>query len=809
MTNEKLAKDRELSLKFLMMTGLPPVKIRPKEKSAYSDWNPNKISPTINEEVRYELSIKPDMNLAALMSGRYVDLDIDNNNKTFMTALDLLLPRSNHEWGRESTPRSHRIYQLEGDFERAKYSKILKVMKGYAPMSVEVRGGSPKNGLYSVLPGSVHPSGEAYEWGKGTDPTMSCVMMPVNEFIKQIRLAQACAILAEHWVEGQRNDLSLAIAGMLWRIRTVSMATLGIDDDMDKPDDIMILSEAECLRVLEIVMQLAGDDPADMNSRVRNFKNTWEKLERDSSSPTTGGNTIKQAVGDIAMSCLYRLLSDANGNEELDHLTSKFFMWYGLGVVIDMDLVKAGVPQAWMSRDQASASLAGKKIILGEKKIPISNLMFSSSLLTRVNGLTFDPSSSEDIIETDTGLKVNTYVGFENVPEEGLVSDHDVEPFLDYLRNGIANRSDGAYKWLLNWLAHMVQFPWNKPGTALVLVGVQGSGKTFLGEGIMLPIIGKRHSMQTNSMSEITGNFNVRADNKILIQCNEALHSYQKDMASKLKSLITDESMRIEPKGINAFEKPNHVHYMFTSNEETAAIFIDPTPQERRFTVLQVSPSRATDVTYWREFREWVKLNLSKIHRYLRLHPVDAELARRPYCTEAKYTLQRMAFEPEISWITTRIQLGFPISEDSHQHWWDAYRIEQENVLRDSISTIDRTEWPNIICMNVLVEDLKKFMRSHGRVVYAGSLRTLINKVFPQERLKAVRQLKITTFDQKTGVKTIHRPRLYTFPSKGEIIDYLTHRYGEPIRLLLKDYAEDVEDVHEPIEEIKFEPTEF
>ncbi len=802
------AKDREISLKFLMTTGLPPVKIRPKEKSAYSDWNPSRITPTLNEEIRYELSIKPEMNVAALMCGRYVDLDLDNTNKTFMASLDLLLPRSNHEWGRESSPRSHRVYQLEADFERSKYAKILKIMKSYAPMSVEVRGGSPKAGLYSVLPGSIHPSNEIYRWEKGVDPTMSCMVIPANEFVKQIRLAQACAILAEHWVEGQRNDLSLALAGMLWRIRTVSLATLGIDDDLDKPDDIMILSEAECLRVLEVVMQLAGDDPADAQSRVRNFKNTWDKLERDAGTPTTGGATIKNVVGDVAMSCLYRLLSDANGNEDLDHLTSKFYMWYGPGVIIDMDLVRAGLPQSWMTRDQASASLAGKKIILGDKKIPISNLMFNSSLLTRVTGMTFDPSNPSDVIETDSGLKINTYVGFENVPEEGLVTDNDVKPFLDYLGKGICNGSDGAYKWLLNWLAHMVQFPWDKPGTALVLVGVQGTGKTYLGEGIMLPIIGKRHSMQTNSMAEITSNFNVRADNKILIQCNEALHSYQKDTASKLKSLITDSTMRIEPKGINAFDKPNHVHYMFTSNEETAAMFIDPTPQERRFTVLQVSPDRASDVQYWSELREWVKLNLSKIHRFLRLHLVDKELARRPFNSEAKYSLQRMAFEPEISWICSRIQMGFPLSEDNHQHWWDAYNITEEENLKNSISTIDRTTWPNVVSMNSLTEDLKKFMRGHGRVVYAGSLRTLLNKVLPAEKIVMLKQLRVTTFDAKTGAKLIHRPRLYTFPTKADIVDFLTVRYGEPIRLLLKDYAEDGDESFN-IEEITYKNTEF
>lgn len=804
----KLAEnDRALSLKFLLMTGLPPVKVRPREKSAFSDWNPNKITPTLNEEIRYELSIKPSLNMAALLCGRYVDIDIDNENQIFRAAIDMVLPRSNHEWGRNATPRSHRIYQLEADFERSKFSKILKLMKSYTPLSIEVRGGTAKNGLYSVLPGSYHDSGQLYRWEANVDPTMSCTTISSNELIKQLRIAMAAAILAEHWGEGRRNDMSLALAGMLWRIRTVSLATLGIDDDLDKPDDIMILSESESLSVLEIVMKLAGDDPADVRSRILNFKNTWEKLDSDTGSPITGGNFIKEVVGNEAMSYLYRLLSDANGNEELDNLTTKFYMWYGPGVIIDTELVRAGLPQSWMSKDQASASLAGKKILLAGKKIPLSNLMFGSSLLTRVNGMTFDPSTNDVVVETESGLKINTWAGFENIPHEDPALEEDVTPFLKYLKECIANSSEASYTWLLNWLAHMIQFPYDKPGTALVLVGVQGTGKTFLGEKIMIPIIGKRHAMQTNTMNEITSNFNVRADNKILIQCNEALHSYQKDMASKLKSLITDSTMRIEPKGINAFEKPNHIHYMFTSNEETAAMFIDPTPQERRFTVLCVSDRRAGDVNYWGDLVEWVDNNLSKIHRYLKMYPVDKELARRPHNTEAKFNLQRMAFEPEIAWICNRVQSGFPICEDLHKYWWDAYCHHDEEMLRGRHDLVDRTKWPNVVCMATLEEDLKRFMRSHGRTIYSGSLRTIIQKVLPPDKLRLYKQLRVTALDHKTNRKLNFRPRLFAFPTKLDILDYLSVRYGDPIKLMLQDYVRDEES--DLVEDVTYNTTEF
>ena len=50
----------------------------------------------------------------------------------------------------------------------------------------------------------------------------------------------------------------------------------------------------------------------------------------------------------------------------------------------------------------------------------------------------------------------------------------------DHILNVIANGDRGKANYILDWIAHMVQRPWEKPGVALVLTGAKGTGKSLL-----------------------------------------------------------------------------------------------------------------------------------------------------------------------------------------------------------------------------------------------------------------------------------------------------------------------------------------
>jgi hypothetical protein len=608
--------------------------------------------------------------------------------------------------------------------------------------------------------------------------------------VKGVRLAIAASILAPHWIAGTRNDLSLALAGCLWRIRASTRAAYGLEPSEEHDESIFILEEDDAAGIFNCVMAIAGDETEDKRSRLLNLRNTWKKLDGEAGAKVTGGKVLAEMVGEPIgprlVRALYRLLSDSDAAEQIEKLAEQFYMWYGPGVILDLDLVAEGVGQPWMTRMQAMSSLGGKNIMIGDKKVKVVDILFGSTVIQRIHGLTFDPSTTDLVVLNETGRSViNQWKGWGTEPCAQMVQDNEVEPFLSYVLEVICDNDDARYRWVLSWLADILQRPAEKPGTSLVLVGVQGAGKTFLGEHIMGRIIGSTHYTQLKDIAKLTDKFNTIIDNKIFVQCDEAVHSYQRDVASRLKSIITDRTVTIEPKGINAYSKPNHMHVLFTSNEETKALFIDPSPHERRFTVIKVSDKYARDMEYWSYMHIWVPASLPKIMRWLLDYKYDRRFISRPIDTDAKRHIQRDGVDLEVSWIVSRLGMGFPLADNVHTQWFEAYH---SNTLSetDQVNNVRRRDrWPNIIAGPALERDYKEFVRSQGRPIYSGSVAQTIKRVMPPNSLNLMTQKSVRRIDQRTGQATQDRIRLSSFPPAMEIIEHLKKRYGTLIDEML------------------------
>lgn len=786
---------RFTSIQFLRSTGLIPVKVRPNQKDPFGDWDPRTVGKQDHAATLRQLETNPELNLGALFFGRYVDIDDDSNALYLKPALDLFLPKTPYVWGRATKPRSHRAFALQHDFDRDVYGPLLRFMKalkiGDDSYSIEVRGGKAENGLFTVLPGSYREDvDEMVEWTDNVDTSVSVVHLPIWYMMKQLRLAQATALLANYFGDGVRNDMSLAIAGLLWRIRASSLIALGADHESEIPEDVFLLSEDDADAVFKNLLKLADPNDADRRQRELNYNNTWNKLNNDPAAKITGGKVLADLIGvdgEKVVRALYRLLSDNDGIEALEKLAEQFVVWYGQGVLLDLSMVQRGSDKPWMTREQAANSLGATKILIANKKVPVVNLLFGSSAIRRVGGMTFDPSTNELLVSKDGETLVNQWRGWSVEPSPQRVSDEEMEPFTNYILNILSSGNQEVCDWITSWVADVFQDPSHKPGTTLVLVGVQGAGKTFLGERVIGKIIGPHHYTQMNSIDQLTSKFNSIADNKVFIQCDEAIHSYQKDISSRLKSLITDESITIEPKGINSYRKPNHIHFLFTSNETNNPIFIDSSPHERRITVVHISPDRARDLEYWSYMRSWTEMNLHKILRWLMDYKYEKKTINRPLTTAAKRKIQRLGVDPEVSWIVNRIAMGFPIGQKSHEHWWHAFNTEDITDADKLHDTIRRDAWPNRIYMPALEADFRDFVRQHGRSVYSGSIITILRGVFPEGSVEHGSQITANYTDPRTSQTVKNRVRTHNFPSQALILAHLNDRYGEVIEQLLID----------------------
>ncbi|MBA6265411.1 primase-helicase family protein [Colwellia sp. Bg11-12] len=114
---------------------------------------------------------------------------------------------------------------------------------------------------------------------------------------------------------------------------------------------------------------------------------------------------------------------------------------------------------------------------------------------------------------------------------------------------------------VLCWLAGLVHKPQDVFGFAPVLVGDSGTGKSFLIDSIVKPLIGDSN-YQRISMHQLKGKFAIGASKKSLIFCDEL----QTGAQNNLLNLIGNKTVVVEEKGKDATSEKITASFVFCSN---------------------------------------------------------------------------------------------------------------------------------------------------------------------------------------------------------------------------------------------------
>jgi hypothetical protein len=184
----------------------------------------------------------------------------------------------------------------------------------------------------------------------------------------------------------------------------------------------------------------------------------------------------------------------------------------------------------------------------------------------------------------------NLWRGFAVEPKEG--TGH--RQYLDHIFRNICRNDGKLYSWVKDWLADAVQNPASRPGTALVLRGVQGTGK-----GVFATQFGKifgPHFVHINGQHRLTGKFNNHLKMGLIVFCDEGFFAGDRRDAGTLKGMITEETLLIEPKFQDAIPLKNHLRVIMASNSDWV---VPADLEERRFCVLDVGDAHQRDTKYF------------------------------------------------------------------------------------------------------------------------------------------------------------------------------------------------------------------
>jgi hypothetical protein len=192
-------------------------------------------------------------------------------------------------------------------------------------------------------------------------------------------------------------------------------------------------------------------------------------------------------------------------------------------------------------------------------------------------------------LETPHGY-LNLWTGFALKPKEG-----DWTLMREHIRQCICGGNEEHFDWVMDWLAHLVQRPGEKMGTALVLKSeVKGTGKTVL--NTMLKRIFGVHAIGVSKSEQFVGRFNGHLKQIVVLGIEEGFWAGDKQAEGALKNLITEPRITIEQKRVDAFEIDNYTRLIFTSNNDWV---VPAAVDERRFMVLEVVNERAKDPDYF------------------------------------------------------------------------------------------------------------------------------------------------------------------------------------------------------------------
>lgn len=251
--------------------------------------------------------------------------------------------------------------------------------------------------------------------------------------------------------------------------------------------------------------------------------------------------------------------------------------------------------------------------------------------VVRMDEVGFDPAC------TDKRVLCNLWGGWPTTPKQGRC-DVLIE-LLEYLCSEEENYRT-VFDWVLKWIAYPIQHPGAKMRTALVFHGPQGTGKNLFFEAVMA-IYGEYGRIV--DQAAIEDKFNDWASRKLLMIADEVVARQELyHVKNKLKSFVTGEWIRINPKNVAAHDEKNHVNLVFLSNESQPLVL---EKDDRRYTVIH-TPEKLSAEFYQQVRDELNNGGIAALHHYLRnIDLGDFDEHSKPPLTRAKEDLIEVSLD--------------------------------------------------------------------------------------------------------------------------------------------------------------------
>ena len=329
------------------------------------------------------------------------------------------------------------------------------------------------------------------------------------------------------------------------------------------------------------------------------------------------------------------------------------------------------------------------------------------------------------------------------------------EGLLEHVRVNVCSNNIEHYNYLIGWLARLVQDPGTPGQVAVVMRGKRGTGKGFLVKQI--GALFGRHFLQVSDSKHLTGSFNAHLRDVVLLFGDEAFFAGDKRHESVLKTLITEDNIVIEGKGIDAESALNYVHLFMASNETWV---VPAGLDERRFFVLDVGEEKKQKSGYFKGLQTQMDDGgLENLLHYLLSYDLSDYEVRDVPKTDALLDQKILSMGVDLKWFYERLKDGRLIKT---QHNWEK-RMIKEVLYNDYIADSQLARRGNF---NHTMTTFAKFVES----------------CCPKGALNSRQETCEVPTTNDHGMQTLQKRRAYVwyFPSLDVLRDHWDKEMGGP-----------------------------
>jgi hypothetical protein len=344
------------------------------------------------------------------------------------------------------------------------------------------------------------------------------------------------------------------------------------------------------------------------------------------------------------------LLEDADAwtsAVELHRLNEEVVYVRDPGLVLRLDNLqrlspRAFVDHAFATRTYIEEETSGKTVKKVKKSAPKEWIQWPSR--AEVPRIAYSPG--EDKITS--AREINIWPGWGCEPEEG-----DITPWkelLDYLFKGEPN----SRQWFERWCAWPLQHPGDKMFTSAVLWGLRhGTGKSLVGYTLG-KIYGKNFTEVDDEI--LRQSHNEWAENRQFVMGDEVSTGDKRSASDRMKTMITRQQLRLNPKYIPSYTVNDCINYYFTSNHPDSFFLED---DDRRFFIHEVKQVPKPD-SFYQAYERWmgVKHNVGPgipalFYHLLNLDMGDFRGTTRAMMTQAKSEMLSNSRSDLANWVAT------------------------------------------------------------------------------------------------------------------------------------------------------------